>query len=360
MDGPKYTLIPLGPENPFNNAIYSKPPTVVDGEIQKIKFLDIRRISPTDHLRVLRNPTPERDFGGYFSPGLHNVPDVYVRHLERIYETHSGLMEESRYVWNRCSVDKQLALNRWYKKMRHGHAGEFFAPENNRNWRSVFEVRRRQKEECEIELGELVEVAMRYENAVNRDGTLSHLGWEPEAWRDIQEQIQQEERAKYTNRMERSTSVSTIASSTYMSVFDSDKDDEDYEFDHLYAFEDPPVVKDSCAKEETSMDVTDFFIEFTSDLNSTINAQPSGKDDETPEGESEEKPKEKIKKEREEERELEQVKKDIPLQYLSYGETVGINEAVQQNLSPGQYRKRCFLTALKKAREDVLNGMWSM
>jgi hypothetical protein len=229
------------------------------------------------------------------------VPDIYVRHLERIYEGFSDSMKrDSRYISRAHSMEKQLALDKWCQKIQRRNVGEFFAPQNNVNWPGLkcewMQKRAQENEEFEAELRGKVETAMEYENAVGRNGEKSCLGWKLEDWRDIQRQIREEKREEWMIKMKRSTSVSTVTSSTYNSVFDDesysdqDEDEEDDDFDHLYAFEDPPMAKDGCAKEEeSSAGGADFVIEFAHDPTDAIGPTDpySSDEDETSNSEDE-------------------------------------------------------------------------
>jgi hypothetical protein len=297
------------------------------------------------------------------------VPDIYVRHLERIYEGFSDSMKrDSRYISRAHSMEKQLALDKWCQKIQRRNVGEFFAPQNNVNWPGLkcewMQKRAQENEEFEAELRGKVETAMEYENAVGRNGEKSCLGWKLEDWRDIQRQIREEKREEWMIKMKRSTSVSTVASSAYNSVFDDenysgeDEDEEDDDdFDHLYAFEDPPMAKDGCAKEEeSSAGGADFVIEFAHDPTDAIGPTDpySSDEDETSNSEDEDEDND------EDQNEGERIKDYKAPENLTYGETFGRQAADHQDLSLGQYRKMCFLTSLRKVRQDIMNEMWSM
>jgi hypothetical protein len=51
MDGPMYSYILPGPDSPLGKARYGKPPALDDDVRQPVQFVEIRRSTPTDHLR---------------------------------------------------------------------------------------------------------------------------------------------------------------------------------------------------------------------------------------------------------------------------------------------------------------------
>jgi hypothetical protein len=51
MDGPMYSYILPGPDNPLGKVRYGKPPALNDDVRQPVQFVEIRRSTPTDHLR---------------------------------------------------------------------------------------------------------------------------------------------------------------------------------------------------------------------------------------------------------------------------------------------------------------------
>ena len=217
---------------PKLTAPYTDMPGATDMEtpFKKTVFFGIKqRESPIAHLEVLRGSQANQCLrqSEYLSPALHNVPDIYLRHLR-------SKLEKQRS--SSCLYELDCFLGGGFIRSDPTCSRRAFTNQMMANERFAIE------EKFQLRIGQ----------------EMQREGWSKGAWEEIELAIRNEERTKMAYEMERGIEgKNLLAGFSILYPRDGDMEDDEDDFDsddtdHIYSHGDPPCIAPATTEEVTT------------------------------------------------------------------------------------------------------------